>query len=123
VSPFQPASALMISVWMTLMRMVVWAGLERILRRMRRFFNSALARSPGARSPEWARLHAFLTGGEAAASELSGASVIANATVRDSYRGAGAVIRGVGVGSDVRAGQGFADAVLRGGAGVVAGPG
>src|SRR3954451_22236981 len=96
MSLFQPASALMISVWMALTRMVVWAGLERILRRMRRFFSSALARSPGARSPEWARLTAFWPLDRLLRANFRVAQVVAHAPVWDSYGGTGAVIRGVG---------------------------
>ena len=51
--------ALRMTAWTALTTVVAEAGLERILRRSRQFFRSALARSPGARGAEWARLTAF----------------------------------------------------------------
>jgi len=105
---------------MALTSRVAWVGLERILRRMRQFFRSALARSHGARSWAMEGLTAFMPADTRSGDEPAGGPVEADLAVRGPDRRADAVVGAVRLHGHVGRAQGGRQGVLGGGAGVMA---
>src|SRR3954447_11494597 len=104
--------------WTALISRPAWVGLERIFRRIRQFFSVALARSPGARSAEWARLTAFIPPDSGRWKDLRSPDR-AGAPERCSDRGAEALVGGVRERGRPNLGHRRGDAVVTGGAGVM----
>ena len=121
MSLFQFAQPARMRVWTALTRVVARLGLQRILRRIFQLLSWALARSPGPRWRAWAVLTSFWFCDRRPVA--AGVGVEAAAPLRHRDRRAGALVAGVGHRVHPARVERVEDAVLAGGADVVAGAG
>ncbi|WP_040923926.1 hypothetical protein, partial [Saccharomonospora iraqiensis] len=101
------------------MSLSAWLGLERILRRTRQFFSSALTPLARPAAAGVRGVHVLLVLRQLP--EPAGVGVLASTPLRDRHRRPGALVGGVGRGADRMVGERVDDAVGAGRPHVVAG--